>query len=355
MPLFKAEQLKNLSVGIFKAAGASDYEAEVVSQHLVNANLAGHDSHGVLRIPSYISMIKEGYKPYGYVSKIVPGAQIEIVKETETTALIDGHWGFGQVTAGKAMELAIEKAKKHGVGAVGVLHCNHIGRLGEYSMMAAKEDLIGFVVCNSGRLVTPFGGIDRIMSTNPITMAIPAGKERDFLLDMATSVHAEGKVHVWRSKGEKLPDGWIIDKEGTPSNDPEDLYAGGAILPMGRDVGYKGFGLAMIVDILAGALTGHGCTSGKEYIGGNGTFMMAIRIDCFMDLDTFKGRVDELVRNVKNSRKALGVDEILIPGEPEINSREERLKTGILVPEKTWEEIKETAKGFGVNAEELAK
>ena len=355
MPVFKAEQLKNLSVGIFKAAGASDYEAEVVSQHLVNANLSGHDSHGVLRIPSYVSMIREGYKPYGYVSKIVPGAQIEIVKETETTALIDGHWGFGQVIAGKAMEIAIEKAKKHGVGAVGVLNCNHIGRLGEYSMMAAKEDLIGLVVCNSGRLVAPFGGIDRIMSTNPITVAIPAGKERDFLLDMATSVHAEGKVHVWRSRGEQLPNGWIIDKEGTPSIDPEALYAGGAILPMGGDVGYKGFGLAMIVDILGGALTGHGCTSGKEYTGGNGTFMIAIRIDCFMDPDEFKERVDELIRNVKNSRKALGVTEILVPGEPEVNNREERLKKGILVPEKTWEEIKETAKGFGVNAEELAE
>jgi len=355
MPVFTVDQLKNLGIGIFKAAGASDEEAKIVSRYLVNANLAGHDSHGVIRIPQYVNMIKVGYKPYGYLCKIKPGAQIEIVKETETTALIDGNWGFGQLIATKAMELAIEKAKKHGIGAVGAFHCNHIGRLGEYSLMAAKQDLIGLAVCNSGRLVAPFGGMERILSTNPITVAIPAGEERTFLLDMATSVHAEGKVRVRRNRGESLPDGWIIDKEGNPSNDPEDMYAGGALLPLGRDVGYKGFGLALIVDILGGALTGHGCTIGKEYIGGNGTFMMAIRIDRFVELEKFKERVDELFRNVKNSKKAPGVEEIMIPGEPEMNTKEERIGEGIFVSDTTWKEICKTAKDLGVNAEKLVE
>jgi uncharacterized oxidoreductase len=355
MPTFTADQLKNLGFGIFKAAGASDEEAEMVSQHLVNANLAGHDSHGVIRIPAYVMMIKVGYKPYGYLCKIVPGSEIEIVKETETTALIDGHWGFGQVIATKAMQLAIEKAEKSGIGAVGVLHCNHIGRVGEYSMMAAEKGLVGVSMCNSGRLVAPFGSMERIMSTNPIAVAIPSGSERPFLLDMATSVHAEGKVRVRRNRGESLPDGWIIDKEGTPSNNPEDLYAGGAILPLGRDVGYKGFGLAMIVDILGGALTGHGCTSGEEYIGGNGTFVMAIKIGNFVDPKKFKSRVDELIQNVKKSKKAPNVEDILIPGEPEMNSREERLANGIFVSDKTWEDIKKTAGELDVDAENLVK
>lgn len=232
MPTLTASQLRNLGIRVFEALGTPSSEAKRVADSLVKANLTGHDSHGVMRIPQYVKEIKRG--------QIKPGAKIEALRETPSTALLNGNWGFGQVIAEKGMKMAIEKAKVHSISAVGLFHCNHIGRLGEYILMAAEQDMIGILVCNApplGGNTAPYGGRARRLSTGPISAAVPAGKWKPFLLDFATSMAAEGKLRIKYHRGEKVPLGWIIDKEGRPTTDPKDFYEGGAILPFG---GHKG-------------------------------------------------------------------------------------------------------------------
>ncbi|MEM2904309.1 MAG: Ldh family oxidoreductase [Candidatus Bathyarchaeia archaeon] len=341
MVTFKAEELRSLTRAVFEAAGASRDEAGKVAELLVRSNLAGHDSHGVIRIPWYVTLIKEG--------KLKPGAKVEVIRETSSTALVDGNWGFGQVVAWRSMEIAVEKARISGVGTVGVYNCNHVGRLVDYTAFAASQDMVGIMMCNDGAIVAPFGGIDRLFNPGPISVAFPAGSQPPILLDISTAVAAEGKIRVKARRGEKIPFGWIIDKEGRPTDNPADLYAGGAILPLGGDVGYKGFGLGLFVDIMSGALTGSGCASSPEYKGGNGVFMMAVNIANFTSVKDYKRRVDELILRVKASRKAPGVKEILLPGEPELREEQRRLREGIYIEEETWKEIASTAKGLGLD------
>jgi len=341
MATFKAEELRSLTRAIFEAAGASPDEAGTVADLLVGSNLAGADSHGVIRIPWYVQLIKE--------EKMRPKAKPEVVHETASMALVNGNWGFGQVIARRCMEIALEKARRSGIGAVSIFNCNHVGRLVDYTAMAAAQDMIGFMMCNDGAIVAPFGGVERLFNPGPMSVAFPAGSQRPILLDFATSVAAQGKIHVKHRRGEKVPLGWIIDKEGRPTDNPADLYAGGAILPLGGDVGYKGFGLGLLVDVMSGALTGSGCASSPEYEGGNGVFMMAVDISSFTNLEDFKRRVDQLIVRTKTSRKAPGVQEILIPGEPELREEQRRLAEGIHVEEETWKEIAVTARSLGLD------
>jgi|YelNatPaOPRAMG01_1025707.scaffolds.fasta_scaffold24411_2 uncharacterized oxidoreductase len=344
MPTFATEQLIKVTVRIFEAVGATDYEAKCVAEHLVESNLIGHDSHGIILIPDYYKVIKEG--------KIRPKTKIKIIHETNDSALVDGNWGFGQVAAKEAMEIAIKKAKTSAISAVGLFHVYHIGMLGYYSMMAAEQDLIGIVMCNSAPIMSPYGGFSRLLGTNPISVAIPAGKWKPFLMDFATSVVAAGKVRVALNRGEKIPYGWILDKEGRPTDNPADLYEGGVLLPFG---GYKGYTLALLVDILSGALTGHGCSSSPEYETGNGTFMIVINPANFTPLEAFKKRVDELFQTIKSSPTAPGVNEIFIPGELEFRTKEKRLKEGIPVDEKTWQSIEIVAKELGLDINKIVK
>ena len=336
MPLFKAEYLLRITEKIFKAAGATDREAKRVAEHLVKSNLAGHDSHGIMVIPEYIEMIEKGL--------IRPGAKMEIVRETLTTALVEGNWGFGQVIAEKAMEIAIEKAKKAGVSAIGVRHVYHIGRLGHYSSMAAERDMIGAVICNTGPIMAPYGGRSRILGSNPISVALPASR-MIFLMDFATSVVAGNKILLAHNRGEKIPLGWMLNKNGEPTNNPAEILKGGVLLPFGR---HKGYALALLIDILGGALTGHGCTSSAEFKSGNGTFMAVINIRNFLPVQEFKKKVDLLFEAVKGSPTVKGA-EIFIPGEPEWRAEEKRRKEGIFVSEETWKRIKKIAQKLGVN------
>jgi len=348
MPTFEAQQLKEIALSIFESAGVPDDEAETVSQALINANLAGHDSHGVIRIPQYIDMLLKGM--------IKPGCGIEVLCETPTTAVIDGKWGFGQVVASKAMKTAIDKAKANYLGAVAARRCNHVGRIGDYAEMAAYEGMIGMVTVNNhgaGLLVAPWGGKERRLSTNPISFAIPRGEGEPILLDITTSVAAEGKVRVKRNRGERLPEGWIIDHEGRPSTDPNDLYGSedkppGALLPMGGQVGYKGFGLSVIVDVLSGALSGAGCSGTPGSRLGNSILALAINIEGFRPIGDFKSEVDRFVRFIKSCPLAPGFDEILMPGEIENRTKAKRLRDGIFVDEVTWGQIIEAARKVGV-------
>jgi uncharacterized oxidoreductase len=336
MPKFTAEQLRTVGSSIFKALGAPEKDAEAVSQLLVEANLTGFDSHGMIRLPIYVRGIKMG--------SVKLGAKISIMEETASTAIVDGGWNFGQIVCKKGMDICIEKAKKNVVGLVTVHHCHHVGRLNVYAEMAMKQDMIGLASVNSTNSVAPFGGKTRQLGTNPLCFAIPTGEEASMVLDMATSVWARGKVMVYLARGEELPEGVLQDSEGNPTTDPAQYFSGGMLRPLGGLMGYKGFGLSLLVEVLAGALTGAGCSNSEEYrsrpfYGGNGVFLMAINVGRLTDINAFKSRVDDLFRTIKNSPTAPGVQEILIPGELERRMRKQLLREGIYIEEKTWSDI----------------
>src|SRR5271156_1264497 len=217
MPKIKADRLEEIGRALFVAAGTPKDEAELVMRHIVGANLVGHDSHGVIQIPTYIDRIKVGH--------IVPGAPWTIVQESPTTTVVDGHWGFGYVANERAMRLTIEKAKSANVAAATVFRQGHIGRVASYTLMAAKEGMIGIATADSGRspkAVAPFGGREARLGTNPISIAMPSDLDAPFYLDMATSAVAAGKIQLAAARGEEIPTGWIIDSEGRHTTDPKE-------------------------------------------------------------------------------------------------------------------------------------
>ena len=354
MPTISSHELENLSSSILQAAGATKDDARIVAGSLIRANLAGVDSHGVLRLASYVQGLRNGV--------IKTAARITIVNETPSSLLINGNWGFGQVICSEAMRKVIAKAKQGGVVAAGIFNCNHIGRLADYTQMAADEDMIGFITVNSDPCVAPYGGRKIVLSTNPLSYGIPAGHERPIIVDFATSVAAEGKVQAALTRREQLPPGWIVDSKGRPSTNPADLYEPplppvqaklvGALLPVG---GYKGYGLGLVNEILSGALTGSGCS--EEVTSGltNGVFMQVLNVDKFVPLQTFKERVDKLIRLIRNSPKAEGFEEILIPGEPEYREQQKRMKNGIPIPEQAWATLQDICKRYGVESDVLKK
>ncbi|MGQ9607890.1 MAG: Ldh family oxidoreductase [bacterium] len=348
MPLFSSDQLKKVGFSIFRQMGASEDESAIVSSSLVESNLVGHDSHGVIRIPQYVMLIKKG--------DILPGAQMEIIRETPSTAVLNGNWGFGQVMARNAMKIAIEKARTKSVATVTLCRSNHIARLGEYVSMAAEENMIGIIMVNNhgaAQYMPPWGGIARRLSPNPLAIGFPSGVQYPVILDITTAVVAEGKIRVKLNRGETLPEGWIINAQGNPSTDPKDLYGPpqGAILPFGGIAGHKGYGLGFIVDVLAGALSGAGCSRADAPRFGNAVFITVINIEDFLPVDEFKGHVNNLIEYVKSSPKLPGVDEIFFPGEVEAREREKRSLKGIFVEDETWGQIIKAAKELNLDTE----
>lgn len=344
MPTFTAEELIRIGEVVFRAAGFPSDKAERVARSLAESDLVGHDSHGIIRIMPYLNYVRIG--------RLKPEAQVEVIEDRAASALLDAHWGVGQVAAEMAMNLAIEKARQGGVGMVGVRHCNHIGRVGEYSMLAALQGLIGIVACNVGEAtVAAFGGTSRVLGTNPLSVAVPAGKRPAFWMDFATAACAEGKLKVARATNQAVPPGWILDKDGQPSTNALDFYDGGVILPWG---GHKGYAICLLMDLLGGALTGHGCPSLPEWKGGNGVLAIAIDIEAFLPREAFEQTVERLFEKVKSGPTAEGVDEILIPGELEFRAREERAKNGVQIPETVWQQILGEARALGVEGELLA-
>ena len=346
MPKIAAERLEEIGRALFEAAGTPVPEAALVMRHIVGANLVGHDSHGVIQIPTYIERIKVGH--------IVPGAPWVIVKESPTTTVVDGHWGFGYVANERAMRLTIEKAQSSNVAAATVFRQGHIGRLSSYTQMAAQAGMIGLITADSGRspkAVAPFGGREPRLGTNPISIAIPSNLESPLFLDMASSAVAAGKIHLAQARGQPVPPGWIVDKDGKPSTNPADLK-GGALLPLGGSEGYKGYGLSAIVEILSGILTGLGFgiePSGKH---NDGSFMLAVKVDAFRPLATFAAEVGAFAAYLKATPPAAGFEEVLYPGEIESRRRAHNFANGIEVEDKTWDACTRLAQDFGV-AEEL--
>ena len=334
MPVFPHDYLEKVAFHIYLAEGAPEDEARTVASHQVKANLVGHDSHGVILVPTYVDRIHKGH--------IVPGAPFEVVAESPATARIDGHWGFGFVVTEKAMQMAIEKARVHNVAAVTVSYQSHIGRLGDYPTMAAAEGMIGLITADSGagpKAVAPFGGRERRLGTNPICIGVPSDLEGTLLLDMATSAVAQGKISLARNRKEAIPGSWVVDKDGNPTTDPNDYFQGGAILPVGADQGHKGYGLSFMVEMFSGILTGLGFGIDPQARHNDGCFIAVFKVEAFRPLAEFKKEVTEFARFVKDTPPAKGFTEVLYPGEIEWRTERERLRGGVYVEDETWDQI----------------
>ena len=334
MPTVSADRLMDIANSLLQAAGASAEEAATIARYNIGANLVGHDSHGIILIPTYIDRIKVGH--------IVPGAPWTIMQETPTSTVIDGNWGFGYVVTDRAMRYTIDKAKNQQVAAATVYRQSHIGRLASYPLMAAREGMIAMITADSGR------SAKARLGTNPICFAVPSNLEGPLFFDMATSAAAAGKINVATARGEQVPAGWLIDADGKPSTDPRVLRQGGALLPVGGTEGYKGYGLATIVEILSGLLTGLGF--GVEPTGrhNDGCFIAVFNVAAFRDLNTFKQEVTEFAQYLKATPPAQGFTEVLYPGEIEFKREQDRRKHGIPVEDATWKKLQDLAQGYGL-------
>ena len=274
-----APELRRRVCDIFCAIGAAQSVSERVADSLVESNLMGHDSHGIIRVPFYVRAIRDG--------RLKPGGEIRIARQSASTAVLDCDWAFGQVAAKQGIELAMAKARQHDIAMVTLYRCQHIGRLGEYVAMAAEQGFVGLVLCNGsgpGGTVAPFGGIGRAIGTDPIAWGVPSTGKPVFA-DFATSAVAHGKVQVAHDKGLDIPLGWILDKDGQPTQNPQDLFEGGMMLPFG---GHKGYALGVIVELLGGGLSGAGVSLQPDYQWSQGTVMMAINVEAFQPLDAFR-------------------------------------------------------------------
>jgi uncharacterized oxidoreductase len=321
---FTAEDLERMARELFRANGSPAREAELMATRLVAANLVGHDSHGVLRIYTYLQWVRD---------KLVnPGATVSMVRDHGSTVIVDGHNGYGQVAAEATMEIAIERARAHGIAGVGVVNLMHVGRLADYAIQAGKAGMIALISTNVGgtaQSVAPFGGIKGRLATNPFAACFPSASHEPVVFDMATSIVAEGKLRVARDGKLTVDDHLIIDKEGNPTNDPSDFYDGGAILPVGGKKGYKGYLLAFMVEVLAGLLTDGGFVGKEGELGFNNcTFMIVIDVERFRPLDRFKNDIDQMIEHLKNTPSRPG-EEVLYPGEVELRSERERRQHGI--------------------------
>jgi len=336
------DRLQALATRIFAALGVPQDDASWVAQLLVRANLRGHDSHGVIRVPQYVGSIRKGESN--------PRPALRILTETPTTAVLDGDLGLGQVVARRAAEVALDKAARLGLAAVGIRRSNHIGRLADYVEMAAERGFVGLIWANAptAHSVVPHGGLDRRLSTNPLAIAVPGpGGTVAISVDMATSIVAEGKVRVKRNRKEPLPGSWAIDPKGQPVTDPEVFYGPprAGLLPTG---GHKGTALGLVVEVLGGILSGEGAMGDRTGPVHNGTFLLLIEVARFLPLVDFTGQVTDLVQWVKSSAAAPGVGEVMVPGEPEARSEAHRRAHGVPVEAETWRQIEEIAAELGV-------
>ena len=337
MPTVTADALRRIGYAFFAAVGCRPADAKTVTDHLVQSNLFGHDSHGMVHMERYGRAVREE-------QRVDPRAVPEVVREHACTAVVDAHHGLGQVGATFATELLIRKARQHGVASVSLRNTSHIGRLSAYPLMVAQSGMIGLICVNAGRMgfqVAPFGGIEGRLGTNPLAFAAPRRDAPPIFVDMSSSTVADGKIYLAANQGKPVPEGWFVDAEGNPSTDPND-YVGpprGAVLPLGGNLGHKGFALSMMMEICGGGLSGQGMSQGDMRVSSNGVHMTAYDIGHFSDMAFFYGEVEDLVSHVKSSRTAPGVDEVLLPGEPEFRTERERAQTGIPIDDTSWEKL----------------
>ncbi len=346
------DKLKILAINIYKAVGMSEDNAEFTAEVQVRTDLRGVDSHGVAMLARYYE---------GFTGKLIePRPQISVVRESQTTALVDGGNGLGHPVSGFCMEICMEKAERMGAAFVTARNSNHFGPAGYYPMMALPRDMIGICMTNySVPFVVPTFGSKPMFATNPIGIAIPADKEPPFVLDMATSTVAVGKLAIAMRKEEPIPEGWAMDSSGEATTDPRVGLDSRRLTPLGgsRELGsHKGYGLAVMVDVLSGVLSGAAYGDLMEREGTLGTspanvghFFGAIRVDSFRPLDEFKAAMDDMLRALKNSPKAEGHDRIYVAGEIEYECEQERLKNGIPLNQRVVDDLERIAGELGVS------
>lgn len=338
------EQIKSVVGRILYAAGATEAESAQVGARLANANLVGHDSHGLIRVCQYADQLRD--------QTIKSGAELTVVAEFGAVKVFDANLGFGQVAAENTTKEGIRLAREFGLSAIGLRNVSHVGRVGDWAELAAEAEVVSFHFVNSPAKpgVTPFGGIERRMATNPVCMGFPVTDRDPIVVDMTTSTVAEGKLRVANAAGNAIPEGWILDKAGRPTTNPGDYYQGGAMLTMGA---HKGYGLSVLVDLLAGALTGGRTTSPSETVNRNN--MLSIFLDhgaCGM-----RDSADPIASRYLDWVKACSPQDpgspVLLPGEVEIAQRKRRTQFGIDIPDGIWAQVVQTAASFGLSEVEL--
>ncbi len=343
MPIIHAEKLYAVCQSILRAVGVPEDVVSDVSKSIVKADLRGIDSHGITRLPAYVTRIQKGL--------INLDPKLEYNFESESSMRVDGDNGLGQVVACKVIDRAIEKARKAGSCMALIHNTNYIGALTYYALRIAEQNMIGLLMCNTPPAVAPTGGKEARFGTNPICCSVPTGRGFDIVLDMAISTVALGKIRIALKKGEKIPDNWAIDAEGLPTTDPQAALQG-TNLPMG---GPKGYGLGMIVDILSGVLSGanYGTKIPHPLFDYSttpnlGNFIFVINIESFIPLQFFKDRVDDYIEQLKGCKLAKGASEIFVPGEIEYRKEQQRLKEGIPLLDETWKEIEKVCRDLKV-------
>jgi LDH2 family malate/lactate/ureidoglycolate dehydrogenase len=334
--VFTAHQLRAFTRKVFEYFGVPSEDSALAADVLAYSDEHGIDSHGVARLKTYYDLLKGG--------RINPRPVLKIIREKKSIATVDGDNGLGLVIGPKCMRLAMEKAKLHGSGWISVCNTNHYGAAGYYPVMALPNDLIGLSMTNTTKGVAPFFGMEKMLGTNPIAIAFPGFEEPPVVIDFATSTAAYGKVEIAKRKGLKVPTGWCLDKDGLSTNNPEDMMAGGALLPLGSNEdgsGHKGYCLASMVDILTAVLSGanwgpfvppfaiHIPVVDKQVGKGIGHFFGALDIEGFRDTMEFKLSMDDWIRTMRKTKPQPGYQQVLIPGDPERIAYQQRMKLGI--------------------------
>ena len=354
--LFSESVLRNFTQNIFLEMGCGEAHAALAADVLILSDLRGIDSHGVARLIGYVRLWEN--------KRINTNPNITIVHETPTTATVDGDAGLGLVVAPFAMQLAIKKAEQYGSGWVAVRNSNHFGIAGYHTLMAVEKDMIGYAMTNASPLVAPTFSNERMLGTNPICYAFPAGKYPPVVIDMATSAAANGKLEIAQRMGKQVPDGWIQDAEGNFTTDPHALKSGGSLLPLGSDRehgSHKGFGLSATVDILSAVLSGANygpwvppfvsfLEPPADPVGlGIGHFLGAMRVDGFRPVDEFKSHLDNWITRFKSASTIDPKQKVIIPGEPEYEAEMDRRKNGIPLIDAVVNDLNGLADKFGLN------
>jgi LDH2 family malate/lactate/ureidoglycolate dehydrogenase len=352
---FSIERLRDFCKRVFLHFGVPEDDAGEAADVLAAADLRDIESHGVARLHTYFGLLR--------ADRINPRPRIKIIRETASTATVDGDNGLGLVVGPRANRIAMEKAEESGSGWVSVCNTNHFGIAGYYVLKSLERDLIGWAMTNSTALVTPLWGIERMLGTNPMAIAFPANEEPPIVVDMATCAVAYGKIEMARRRGESIPAGWAINRRGQVTSDPEEMVAGGALLPLGSDRergGHKGYCLAVMVDVLCSMFSGANWGPfappfalrqeiPKRSVGkGIGHFFGAMGIDSFIEPDEFKRQMDDYIRVLRATKPAPGTHGPLIPGDPEREAEATRRKNGVPLVLPVIEELQEISKKTGI-------
>lgn len=342
MPSFASEGLRVFARDVFIACNAPEDIAEEVATALSLADLSGHPSHGVIRVPSYIDEMDAG--------RVAPGNRPVELSRTANTVLLDANWGFGHPAAAQATREVAAMALESGLALAGCIHLNHVGRLGQWAELAADLGIVMLMFTGgeyTTMTATPFGGMSRRLSTNPMSAAVPSATKGSMILDFATTASAEGKLRVARAKGAQVPPNTIIDKHGNPTTDPEEFYDGGMLLPFGE---HKGYALSMLVHALGSCLTG---AWSSERANKFGATLIGIDPAVFVPADNGGAGVDRLFDQMTSAKPAPGFDEVLIPGDPERRSRARYSNEGVELSETTVSELRKAGAALGVDTSVL--